>query len=121
MEGQRLQLNFASQMTSPWIRRAIYMLRIREIAAYGMVTTIAGTGSPGISGDGGLATNAQVGNFLCGIAVDGSGSVYVADCSGHVNGGFIRPNILCSATVALPACSGHRIRRITADGVITTF
>jgi sugar lactone lactonase YvrE len=95
--------------------------RVRKIATDGMVTTIAGTGSPGISGDGGLATNAQVGNFLCGIAVDGSGSVYVADCSGHVNGGFIRPNILCSATVALPACSGHRIRRITADGVITTF
>jgi len=51
---------------------------IRKIDTKGIITTIAGTGTPGFGGDGSTATNAQM-NFPTGIAVDGSGNFYVAD------------------------------------------
>ncbi len=70
--------------------------RIRKIRADGVITTIAGTGSPGFSGDGGPALSAQF-NRPRSIAVDPNGNVYVADT---VN---------------------YRIRKITPAGIITTF
>ncbi len=70
--------------------------RIRRIDAGGMITTIAGTGGRGFSGDGGPATEAQFA-YPRGLAVDGSGNLYVADSS------------------------NYRIRRIDAEGVITTI
>ena len=53
---------------------------IREIvASSGMIQTIAGTpGSPGYSGDGALATSAQL-TRPSDVLVDGSGNVYIAD------------------------------------------
>jgi trimeric autotransporter adhesin len=49
--------------------------------AAGILTRVAGTSSIGYSGDGGLATNAQlsVAGYKSGVAVDGSGNVYIAD------------------------------------------
>src|SRR5271169_1759583 len=44
----------------------------------GNLTTVAGNGKAGFSGDGGPATSAQV-NFPQGVAVDTSGNVYIAD------------------------------------------
>jgi sugar lactone lactonase YvrE len=53
--------------------------RIRKVsAATGIITTIAGTGTPGYSGDGGPATSAQL-YFPFGVALDGSGNVYISD------------------------------------------
>jgi uncharacterized protein (TIGR03437 family) len=53
--------------------------RIRKVdAATGSISTIAGTGVAGFSGDGGLATLATV-NGPQSIAVDGSGNVYFTD------------------------------------------
>jgi serine/threonine-protein kinase len=69
--------------------------RIRKIDAAGVVTTVAGNGTPGYSGDGGPATQAQIGRDDY-IAVLGDGTIYVAD---H---------------------DSNRIRRITSDGIITT-
>ncbi|MGA2716586.1 MAG: hypothetical protein ABSG41_26120, partial [Bryobacteraceae bacterium] len=52
--------------------------RIRKVSANGIITTIAGNGLPGPTGDGGPATSAQL-SAPCGIAVDSTGSVYFAD------------------------------------------
>ena len=49
-----------------------------RVAANGALTTMAGTGTRGDSGDGGAATSAQL-NSPAGIAVDTSGDVYFAD------------------------------------------
>ena len=69
--------------------------RIRRVDASGTITTIAGTGERGYSGDGGPAVEARL-NGPTGLAVDGSGAVYIAD----------RDN--------------HRIRRVDGAGTITT-
>ena len=57
--------------------------RIRRVdAASGIVTTVAGRGEAGYSGDGGPAVEARL-NEPYGIAVDRSGNIYVADRHNH--------------------------------------
>ena len=51
--------------------------RIRKVSN-GEITTFAGNGWDGYSGDNGPATSAQLGS-LAGVAVDASGNVYIAD------------------------------------------
>jgi uncharacterized protein (TIGR03437 family) len=70
-------------------------LRIRKVSAAGTITTVAGNGSYGSSGDGGPATSATL-NLPQGIAVDGAGNLFIADT---VN---------------------NRIRKVNAAGTITT-
>ena len=57
--------------------------RIRAIAANGTIATVAGTGTAGESGDGGLATAATL-NAPAGITVDTVGNLYVADTGNQV-------------------------------------
>jgi sugar lactone lactonase YvrE len=53
--------------------------RIRKVSAStGNITTIAGNGSQGDSGDGGPATSAEFGSPF-GIALDASGNLYISD------------------------------------------
>jgi uncharacterized protein (TIGR03437 family) len=53
--------------------------RIRRVdATTGLISTIAGTGSAGFSGDGALATNAMIHGAIT-ITVDSAGNVYFAD------------------------------------------
>ena len=56
--------------------------RVRQVAPSGIITTMAGTGVGGPAGDGGPATSAQL-NFPFGLAVDGSGNLFIADTSNH--------------------------------------
>jgi len=70
--------------------------RIRRIDPDGIITTVAGNGTAGFSGDGGPATQAQL-RYPEGIAVAADGSLYISDS--NIN---------------------HRIRRIGPDGIITT-
>ncbi len=69
--------------------------RIREVSTNGTITTIAGTGIAGFSGDGAAATAAQLADPQA-VAVDSAGNVYIADTN------------------------NQRIRKITA-GTITTI
>ena len=69
--------------------------RIRKVDSTGMITTVAGTGQSGFSGDGGPAVQAQL-RFPAGVEVDSSGNLYIAD----------RNN--------------HRIRKVDSAGMITT-
>ena len=58
--------------------------RVRVIAANGNISTLAGTGTPGFTGDGAAATTAQL-NGPGGIAVDPTtGNVYIADTGNTV-------------------------------------
>jgi sugar lactone lactonase YvrE len=70
--------------------------RVRRIDPSGIVSTFAGTGQPGGSGDGGPAANAQLTNPF-GIAIDASGNVFISETF------------------------GHRIRKVTRDGKIVTI
>src|ERR1022692_4690096 len=51
---------------------------VRKIAANGNITTVAGNGTPGFTGDGGAAVSAQI-NGPFDVAVDSSGDLYIAD------------------------------------------
>jgi trimeric autotransporter adhesin len=69
--------------------------RVREVSPAGIITTVAGDGTPGFSGDGGPATSAQLSSPL-GVAVDGAGNLYIADSS------------------------NNRLRKVSPAGIITT-
>jgi sugar lactone lactonase YvrE len=69
---------------------------IRRVDTRGIITTIAGTGTEGFSGDGGPATQAKLARPL-GLAFDAAGNLYFADSA------------------------NFRIRRVDTHGVITTF
>jgi sugar lactone lactonase YvrE len=81
---------------------------IREVnASTGVISTIAGNGTNGYTGDGGPATSAQFYNPI-GVAVDSSGNVYVAD-SGN---GAVR--MISNGTISTIAGTG--ILSYTGDG-----
>jgi uncharacterized protein (TIGR03437 family) len=70
--------------------------RIRKVTPAGIITTIAGTGVPGFSGDGGAATAARL-NGPLGLVSTAAGDVYIADSN------------------------NYRIRKVTGStGIITT-
>ena len=54
--------------------------RIRKVTQ-GVITTVAGNGMSGFSGDGGPATAAQLDAPQGGLAVDANGNLYIADTS----------------------------------------
>ena len=126
--------------------------RVRRIDASGTVSTIAGTGLQGASGDGGPATEAQLFN-PSGIALDGNGNILVASSLGHcvrkIDGAGIittiagtgeegssgdggpaieaqlnRPNAIAvdgEGNVYVAEYGSHRVRKIDTAGIITAF
>ncbi|MET9931167.1 MULTISPECIES: RICIN domain-containing protein [unclassified Streptomyces] len=69
--------------------------RVRKITPDGTITTVAGTGTAGFSGDGGPATSARL-DRPYGLAFDSTGTLYISDFK------------------------NHRVRKVTPDGTITT-
>ena len=70
--------------------------RIRKVDSSGVISTFAGTGTSGFGGDGGAATSSLL-SYPRGVAVDGSGNVYIADWG------------------------NHRVRKVDSSGTVTTF
>jgi len=68
---------------------------LRKVDTNGIITTIAGNGFPGYSGDGAIAANATL-NQPSGVAVDTQGNLYVADTG------------------------NYRIRKVDTNGYIST-
>ncbi len=127
--------------------------RIRRVdASTGIISTVAGTGASGYSGDGGAAASAQL-NLPYDVAVDGAGNIYIADRSNHrirkvdaatgiistvagtgdgAYGGDGGPAAEAqiydpwgvavdgSGNLYIADASNHRIRKVDAAGVITT-
>ena len=56
--------------------------RVRRINQVGVISTIAGTGAAGFSGDGGAAAAAQL-NAPSAVAVDADGNVYISERQNH--------------------------------------
>ena len=69
--------------------------RIRKVSPSGLITTVAGNGVAGFSGDNGPAISASL-NFPYGLAADAGGNIFIADAS------------------------NHRIRKLNTNGTITT-
>jgi hypothetical protein len=84
--------------------------RIRKVsAATGIITTVAGTGTSGFSGDGGLATSALLAAPLS-VAVDGSGNLYIAD---YFN---LRIRKVSAATGIITTVAGTGMYGFSGDG-----
>jgi uncharacterized protein (TIGR03437 family) len=124
---------------------------IRKVNTAGIISTFAGTGAPGFSGDGGPATAATL-NFPAGIALDSAGNLYIADASnnrvrkvntagiistyaGNGNVVFSGDGVQATTTAVQPEgltvdsagnlyiaeTSDSRIRKVDTSGVITTI
>lgn len=82
--------------------------RIRKISTSGIITTIAGNGTSGYSGDGGPAVLASLSGPV-GVAVDQTGSLYIADFSNYV----IR---LVDTAGAIHTVAGNHTQGFSGDG-----
>ncbi|MEO8051735.1 MAG: hypothetical protein ABI833_15055 [Acidobacteriota bacterium] len=75
-----------------------------KLSTAGLLTTVAGTGTPGYSGDGGSAAAAQL-DFPAGLAMGFDGALYIADSSNHavrrISGGVITTFASVGTPVAL--------------------
>ncbi len=69
--------------------------RVRKITPLGVISTVAGNGTKGFGGDGGLATSAQF-QYPYGLAVDTAGNLFISDMY------------------------NHRVRKVTPGGIIST-
>ena len=121
--------------------------RVRRISPDGVVVTIAGSGSPGYSGDGGQATSAQI--TANSLAVDIAGNLYIAGSavvrkvtpegtiSTLAGTGFFgysgdggpasAAQLYVSSAVAVDLsgnvyiADGPRLRKVSTEGIITTI
>jgi sugar lactone lactonase YvrE len=81
---------------------------IRMVNTMGVISTIAGNGNGGYSGDGGAATSAEINN-PSGITVDAMGNVYIGDAGNNV----IRKVTAAGMIITM---AGNGMRGYTGDG-----
>lgn len=88
--------------------------RIRKVdTKTGIITTIAGTGETGFSGDGGLATQAKL-SFPVGIAIDSFDNLYIADSSNN------RIRKVDLKTGIITTVAGNGVIAFSGDGGLAT-
>src|SRR5262249_21381165 len=83
--------------------------RIRRVDSNGVITTIAGNGQTGFSGDGGPATSAKL-NSPQAVKLDGKGNLFIAD----YNNNRIRKVVL--STGVITTIAGNGSFRFSGDG-----
>jgi Divergent InlB B-repeat domain/NHL repeat len=84
-------------------------MRIRRVTPGGVITTVAGNGSQGYSGDGGPATSAQF-KSLGGMATDAAGNLYLADNYNN------RIRMVSAATGIITTVAGNGAAGHAGDG-----
>jgi sugar lactone lactonase YvrE len=82
---------------------------IREVTPAGLLTTVAGTGVQGFSGDGGAATSAEL-DSPAGLALDSAGNLYVADTHNQ------RIRRITLATGLISTVAGSGVAGFAGDG-----
>lgn len=83
--------------------------RVRMIAMNGVITTVAGSGTPRGLGDGGPATAAQLSGPE-GVAADGAGNLYIADMQAN------RVRKVTAATGTITTVAGNGSQGYSGDG-----
>ena len=92
---------------------------IRKFIVGGPIFTIAGNGTQGYSGDGGLATGAQL-NAPMGMAVDSKGVVYVAD-TGNGSIRSLQASGLGSSIAGVVSAAGNRTGAVAPGEVLVLY
>jgi sugar lactone lactonase YvrE len=86
---------------------------VRKVAPNGVITTIAGNGTAGSSGDGGPATSAEM-YFPTGVAIDNAGNLYIADFTS------CRIREVSAKTGVIITVAGNGSRGYSGDGGAAT-
>ena len=88
--------------------------RLRKVdSASGLISTVAGTGTPGFNGDGITATTARLSGPF-GVFVDGSGNIFIADQFNH------RLRKVDGATGLISTVAGTGVLGFNGDGIAAT-
>jgi sugar lactone lactonase YvrE len=91
-----------------FISESLYQ-RILKVDPNGIITVVAGNSTAAFSGDGGPATNASL-NYVSGMAVDGAGNLFIADCYSHrirkVDSGSLISTVVGNGTAAFSGDGG---------------
>jgi sugar lactone lactonase YvrE len=95
---------------------------LRWDAGTGMLTTVAGNGTPGISGDNGPATSAQL-DGITDIALDGGGNLYIADSNNgrvrKVSNGIITTVAGGGTSFPCDQCAANSVNLSLLTGITT--
>ncbi|MDU0458509.1 MAG: hypothetical protein RW306_07200 [Geobacteraceae bacterium] len=87
--------------------------RIRKVASVsGVITTVAGNGTAGFSGDNGVATSASINNPY-GVTIDSGGNLYIADQS-------FRLRKVAAESGIISTVAGNGIATFVGDGGAAT-
>jgi hypothetical protein len=82
--------------------------------AKGIITTIAGTGVQGYSGDNSLATSAQL-NYPTGVAIDAAGNILISDRYNH------RLRMISKTTGVITTIAGTGVYGYSGDNGLATL
>lgn len=92
---------------------------VRKVNTAGIISTVAGNGTSGFSGDGGLAVSAEL-NGPGDVTIDKGGNLYIADVNNHVIRKVNASGII-STFAGVPGVRGYNLDGIPADSANLNF